>query len=284
MNQGFEKEKITGRYKIIITSITAVASIVGAVLGAKFAPVEVNVNLDGYVSRVQDEVVSQQADGAEITLNDLHKKITELQKDNANQQQQIITLENEKKELLDVITEKDRIIDTLTQTSPSSDVSNITPNQPAKDAVKLTSLTILGNNDGGTYNYVYNSLQNNDDAKSNLGEAFNSSVSMRRNGDIDFYLAGSYQTLNATISISESTKNISDYSSTLTIYSVDGNGSNETLEVLYTSPSITMGFIPDEIGPINVSGVEHLRISFYASGGVYSVPRIVLGNPELMPI
>lgn len=285
MNKGFEKEKIVGKHRIIVALITAVTaiitSLIGALLGAKYAPVEVNVNLDSYVSRAQDEIVSKQTADAETELNDLQKTITDLQNDNASQKQQIAALEEEREGLLDTITEKDHIIDALSQTAPS-DVPSAALDQATKDAIKLTSLTILGNNEGN-YNYVYNGLENSDDAKSNLGEAFNSSISMRRNGNIDFYLGNLYQTLNATISISESTKNISNFSSTLTIYNVSGNGSNETLEVLYTSPSLTMGFIPTEIGPINVSEVEHLRISFYADGYFGDVPRIVLGNPLLNP-
>lgn len=248
-------------------------------------------------SKAQNEIVSQQIATSEKTSSDLRKTITELEKenedlreriaklqeDNIDQAQQIVTLKKEKEVLYDIIAEKDSQIDALKQLSPSdSENHNSGGEMEDGNTVKLTSLKILGNSQS-SLNYIYNSLENSDDAKSNLGDAFNSSISMRRNGNIDFYLGASYRALYSTICISEGTKNIDDYSSTLSIYKVEGNGSNEELETLYTSPELTMGFIPTEIGPIDISGVEHLRISFYADGYYGNVPRIILGNPVLIP-
>lgn len=299
MNPDLEKERIKGKYKVTTTIITAVATIVATILGAKFGPIEANEHLDGYMSKAQNEIITQQNIDTQKELDGLYGRIAELQGDNETQLKQISILnkekedllaafevekenllasfETEKNDLLTTIAEKDHIIETL-QSDDVSDIADV----PQKGTVKLTSLKLLGNNEN-SINFVYTNQENNDSAKSNLGVTFDSSISMRCNGNIDFYLGGSYQALNAIICISEDTKNIDDYSSALTIYKVEGNGSDENLEVLYTSPSLTMGFIPTEIGPINVSGVEHLRISFYADGYYGYVPRIILGNPVLTP-
>lgn len=295
MNQDLEIQRIKGKYTIICAAITAFATIIAAVTGAKYAPIEVNVNLSDYMSKAQVEIVSQQEATSEETLSnlrvtitqlenenkDLRENIVKLQDDSIDQAQQIAVLEKEKEDLCDKIAEKDRQINALELPSPS-DPANLDSGGETEKTVKLTSLTILGNNQS-SLNYVYSSPENSDDAKSNLGDTFNSSISMRRNGNIDFYLGSSYKTLNSTICISEGTKSIDNYSSTLSIYKVEGNGSNEELEILYSSPELTMGFIPTEIGPIDVSGVEHLRISFYADGYYGYVPRIILGNPVLVP-
>lgn len=280
MSQELEREKIKGKYNIVVAIIPAVAGLLIAIIGgAKYAPVEVNVNLDSYMSKVRDEIISQQNIDAQKEYDKLYGKIAELQDDNETQLLQISALEQEKEELLDRIAENERLIDTLKSSANVSD----TPNETPKGTVKLTSLQVLGNNEK-SFNYVNNSRVTDDDAKSSLGEVFNSSISMGVPGNIDFYLGNGYQTLNTTICISESTKNIDYYSSTLTMYKVEGNGSDETLEVIYTSPALTMGFISTKTEPINVSGVEHLRISLDSDRALNNIPpRIILGNPMLTP-
>lgn len=281
MNQELEKERIKGRYSIVVAIIAAIAAIVGPFLGAKYAPIEANKNLDTYTSKVQNEVISQQNTDFQKELDKLNGTIAELQGINDDNAQQIAGLEKEKENLLKEIVEKDRIIDDLKKQSLPN-VPNIDPSPASKELVKLTSTKLLGNNQD-YYNYINNTQVNEDTAKSNLGELFDSSISMRHNGNIDFYLGSSYETLSFTICVSEDTKNVSDFSSTLTIYKVEGNGDDETLQTLYTSSALTMGFIPTEPPPIDVSGVAHLRISFYSDDSYHLVPRIILGNPMLTP-
>lgn len=281
MNQELEKERIKGRYSVIVAIITTIAAIIGPFISARYAPIETNKNLDAYTSKVQNEVISQQNTDFQKELDKLNGKIAELQGDNDDKVQQIDGLEKENENLLRQIAEKNRIIDNLEKQSLPN-VPNIDPSPNSKELVKLTSTKLLGNNQN-SLNYINNTQVNEDTAKSNLGELFDSSISMRRNGNIDFYLGSSYETLSFTICISEDTKNVSDYSSTLTIYKVEGNGDDETLQILYASSALTMGFIPTKPPPIDVSDVTHLRISFYSDAGYNVVPRIILGNPMLTP-
>jgi len=251
-------EQIKGRYKIIAASIAAVGTIIATALGL-------------VINRNQ-EIISQQ----DVTIEELQSEIDEVKRQNT-------ALQNENESLTqdyqDVLAELESISNQTMDTT-TGETSFVTTEQKTGEVVKLTSRPVLGNNED-FLNYINNTAVSDETAKSNLGDTFSSSISMRRNGNIDFFLDGMYKTLTFTICMAEETRDIDDYSSTITIYSVEGNGDNETVTQLYTSPAITMGFIPTESPPIDVSGVEHLRISFYADGYMYSVPRIVLGDPEL---
>lgn len=263
-------EHIRGRYLILATIITVIGSLIGATFAAKFAPIELNVNLDNYTNKVEEEIITAQnavnQEALESLKENMQLQIDSLKKENNSLKKQIEGLRENLGNTNSTLSNADPLAQPNTETPP----------------IKLTSLTVLGNN-WPSYNYVYNSLENSNKAKSNLNDTFNSSICMRHNGNIDFYLGRKYQSLNAIICISSDTKNIDKYLSTLTICSVTGNGTDEEVNVLYTSPSLTMGFIPSEIGSIDVSEVEHLRISFFADGHYNNVPRIILGNPELIP-
>lgn len=286
---GLEIERIKGRYRIMTITISAVASIITAIIattmGGKYYPIEKNVNYNNYINTVQQEAISQIETDDQQIIDRLYEEAaalreenTELKEDNRAKQAQIKASEQENKELNAKIIWLESQLDSI-----PVDPSPVDPNDSnPKETVKLTSLKVLGNTND-YWNHVNNSLENGDDAKSNLGETFNSSISMSYNGNIDFYLERNYKTLSSVICISESTKDVSGYSSTLTICKVEGNGPNETVEALYTSPALTMGFIPTSIPPIDVSEVEHLRISFYTANNGQHVPRIILGNPELVP-
>lgn len=256
-------EQLRGRYKII----TAVITTIGVVLSGIFGTVVGRNSSD----ESNHEIIMQQ----DNTINDLQ---TELNKVKNN----YITLEEEKEKLSKEYQEILTKLESMPNQAPNDD-ENAPANtieQTSGEVVKLTSCRLLGNNED-SFNFVNNTTVSDDTARSNIGDTFNSSISMRHNGNIDFLLEENYKDLIFTFSIAEETRDIDDYSSTITIYAVEGNGENETVKLLYSTPAVTMGLIPEECPPINVEGVVHLRISFYAEGNPYSVPRIILGNPVL---
>lgn len=255
------QEHLRGRYAIITALITLIGVILSALITAKYGPVTVNVNLDEYI-RNHNTSSSQNAEQETDEISFLEAENAVLNLENTNLREEVDRLEMKYTELLQ------QYVDLINELNP-------------KD-IKLTSLPVLGNNHEDL-NRVYDSPQNTGDAISNLGDSFDSCISMQSNGNIDFYLNREYQWLNAIICISEETKNISGYSSRIAIYKVEWNEDSEVLTTCYSSPSITMGFVPDEIEPIDVSDVEHLRITCYTSSFFGVVPRIILGNPVLTP-
>lgn len=260
---------IKGKYKVACAILALVGGIIGALGGSKLGPIDINIHSDDYVGTAGQEVISQQ----ESTIANLQNTYNELQAQNTALQEENQTLQAK---LDAALAELEGSSSSQTQIS----APNTAPVQTTGAITKLTALPLLGNNND-YYNHVYNTAENKDSARSSLGDVFNSSISMGADGDIDYFLGNAYQTLSFTLCISESTKNIDDHSSSITIYSVEGNGENESLTPIYSSPFLTMGFIPEVIGPIDVTGVEHLRISFYGDGKINGMPRIILGNPEL---
>lgn len=266
ISEGEKIAHINGKYGLVNTAIKSIIKALSVALGSSAVTtitITLIINYTNYVSPRGEELLSQQS----TMIEDLQNQCASLEAQNQNLQ---ISYEA-------VLAELESISDSQTQFSnPSSAV----PLQTTETITKLTALPLLGNNND-YYNHVYNTAENKDSARSSLGDVFNSSISMGADGDIDYFLGNAYQTLSFTLCISESTKNIDDHSSSITIYSVEGNGENESLTPIYSSPFLTMGFIPEVIGPIDVTGVEHLRISFYGDGKINGMPRIILGNPEL---
>lgn len=261
---------IKGKYKVACAILTLAGGIIGALGGSKLGPIDINIHSDDYVGTAGQEVISQQ----ESTIANLQTTYNELQAQNTALQEENQTLQAK---LDAALAELEGSSSSQTQTS----AHNTAPVQTTGAITKLTALPLLGNNEG-YYNHIYNNAENSEYARSNLGDVFDSSISLRENGNVDFFLDGKYQSLVFTLCIAEETRDVDDYSSYIEIYSVTGNGENESTALLYTSPSVTMGFIPESVGPINVTGVDHLRITFFYSDGVaYRVPRIILGNPVL---
>lgn len=262
---------IKGKYKVACAILALVGGIIGALGGSKLGPIDINIHSDDYVGTAGQEMISQQ----ESTIANLQTSYDELQKQNTALKEENQALQAN---LDTALAELASISNSQTQ---SSATSNAMPIQAAGTVTKLTALPLLGNNED-YYNHIYNNAENSEYARSNLGDVFNSSISLRENGNVDFFLDGKYQALTFTLCIAEETRDIDDYSSYIEIYSVEGNGETESTTLLYTSPSVTMGFIPESIGPVNVTGVNHLRITFFRPDtSPYNVPRIILGNPEL---
>lgn len=266
---------IKGKYQLVCAILTLLGTLAGGIIGvlggSTLGPIDINIHSDDYVGTAGQEMISQQ----ESTIANLQTSYDELQKQNTALKEENQMLQAN---LDTALAELASISNSQTQ---SSATSNAMPIQAAGTVTKLTALPLLGNNED-YYNHIYNNAENSEYARSNLGDVFDSSISLRENGDVDFFLDGKYQSLVFTLCIAEETRDVDDYSSYIEIYSVTGNGENESTALLYTSPSVTMGFIPESVGPINVTGVDHLRITFFYSDGVaYRVPRIILGNPEL---
>lgn len=261
---------IKGKYKVACAILALAGGIIGALGGSKLGPIDINIHSDDYVGTAGQEVISQQ----ESTIANLQTTYNELQAQNTALQEENQTLQAK---LDAALAELEGSSSSQTQTS----APNTAPVQTTGAITKLTALPLLGNNED-YYNHIYNNSENSEYARSNLGDVFNSSISLRENGNVDFFLDGKYQALTFTLCIAEETRDIDDYSSYIEIYSVEGNGETESTTLLYTSPSVTMGFIPESIGPVNVTGVNHLRIAFFRPDtSPYNVPRIILGNPEL---
>ena len=248
-------EHLKGRYAIITTLITTFGVVVAAVIGAVvgYGSGQNQPSTENYIPIAEYETLSEEK---------------------ANLEEQYSILEEKYNALL-----------TQSEEKPASEPTGpITPSgSDSKEPIDLLSIGVLGNSDT-YYNFTYDSPQvENTDTMSNTGERFDSCISMRSNGSIDFYLDHKYQSFTAKLCLSESTKNASGYYSTITIYNVTGSGADEQLEELYLSPAIKMGFIPTDIAPIDVSDVEHLRITFYTNGYTSSAPRIILGDPAITP-
>ncbi|MBU3820038.1 MAG: hypothetical protein H9864_06685 [Candidatus Faecalibacterium intestinavium] len=255
---------INGRYGIIKTLITVVGTMFATSGGIFYF-----VNNSNYITPKGQETISQQ----EADLQSLQSTYADLQ-------DQYTALEESAQNLQIAYEEALAKLESLSQTEGQTAASVAqTPEQTNGGTTKLTSLPVIGNNND-YYNHVYNNPENSGSARSNLGDVFNSCISMRDDGNIDFFLNSEYQSLTFTLCISEGTRDIDNHYSSISIYSVDGNGENESLTQLYSSPSVTMGFIPTQIPPIDVSGVTHLRISFYGDNNPYG-PRIILGDPQL---
>ncbi len=171
MNQITEKERlerIKGRYKIITAAITAVAAIasaiVGVALGGRYSPIENNVNYDNYISTAQEDIISKVTANAQATLNNLQEENIKLQEENTKLQEENIRLQENNKSKEDKITilekENRNLLIKINDLEPLDlDTADIPSNQGPGGAVKLTSLTILGNNQS-SLNYVFNSLEN----------------------------------------------------------------------------------------------------------------------------
>lgn len=261
---------IKGKYKVACAILALVGGIIGALGGSKLGPIDINIHSDDYVGTAGQEVISQQ----ESTIANLQNTYNELQAQNTALQEENQTLQAK----LDAALAE---LEGSSSSQMQASTPNTTPVQTTGTVTKLTALPLLGNNED-YYNHIYNNAENSEYARSNLGDVFNSSISLRENGNVDFFLDGKYQALTFTLCIAEETRDIDDYSSYIEIYSVEGNGETESTTLLYTSPSVTMGFIPESIGPVNVTGVNHLRITFFRPDtSPYNVPRIILGNPEL---
>lgn len=261
---------IKGKYKVACAILALVGGIIGALGGSKLGPIDINIHSDDYVGTAGQEVISQQ----ESTIANLQNTYNELQAQNTALQEENQALQAK----LDAALAE---LEGSSSSQMQASTPNTTPAQTTGTVTKLTALPLLGNNED-YYNHIYNNAENSEYARSNLGDVFNSSISLRENGNVDFFLDGKYQALTFTLCIAEETRDIDDYSSYIEIYSVEGNGETESTTLLYTSPSVTMGFIPESIGPVNVTGVNHLRITFFRPDtSPYNVPRIILGNPEL---
>ena len=261
---------IKGKYKVACAILALVGGIIGALGASQLGPNDIKISSDDYVGTEGQEVISQQ----ESTIENLQNTYNELQAQNTALQEENQTLQAK----LDAALAE---LEGSSSSQMQASTPNTTPVQTTGTVTKLTALPLLGNNED-YYNHIYNNAENSEYARSNLGDVFNSSISLRENGNVDFFLDGKYQALTFTLCIAEETRDIDDYSSYIEIYSVEGNGETESTTLLYTSPSVTMGFIPESIGPVNVTGVNHLRITFFRPDtSPYNVPRIILGNPEL---
>lgn len=159
----------------------------------------------------------------------------------------------------------------------SSSQPSASPEPPAQTVTKLTSLPVLSKDDF-LYNRVYNYKEDREDTKSNVGDIFETCITMRENGSIHYFIDSKYQSLTFTLCLAQETKYIDEGSSYLTIYSVEDNG-NENL--LYSSPAVTSGFTPRSVGPIDISGVKQLKITFYCEERIPRRPCIIIGDPEL---
>ena len=272
ISEGEKVAHINGKYGLANTIVKAIIGAFGALGGSTVTVVAITIiiNYTDYVSPRGEELLSQQ----DSEISNLQTQIVELQTQNSSLKEENQTLQSE----------LDSALAELEDSSSSqmqASTPNTTPAQTTGAVTKLTALPLLGNNED-YYNHIYNNAESSEYARSNLGDVFSSSISLRENGNVDFFLDGKYQALAFTLCIAEETRDIDDYSSYIGIYSVEGNGENESTTLLYTSPSVTMGFIPESVGPISVTGVEHLRISFFhTASSPYRVPRIILGNPEL---
>lgn len=262
---------INGRYSII----RALIALAGTALASSSITISLGfsyLNNSNYVSPKVQETISQQT----ADMQSLQSLYSDLQTQYVALEESTQNLQASYEAALAELESAQSKITALT----AAQSSNI-PVQNTGTPTNLTSLPILGNNNS-SYNHVYNTSESNDMATSNLGDTFNSCISMRDHGNIDFFLDSAYQTLTFTLCMAEETRNIDDVSSSILIYAVEGNGDTETVQLLYTSPSITMGFIPMDIPPISVAGVDHLRISFHSDTSLYyNAPRVILGNPQL---
>ena len=272
ISEGEKVAHINGKYGLANTIVKAIIGAFGALGGSTVTVVAITIiiNYTDYVSPRGEELLSQQ----DSEISNLQTQIVELQTQNSSLKEENQTLQSE---LDSALAELEGSSSSQMQAS----TPNTTPAQTTGTVTKLTALPLLGNNED-YYNHIYNNAENSEYARSNLGDVFNYSISLRENGNVDFFLDGKYQALTFTLCIAEETRDIDDYSSYIEIYSVEGNGETESTTLLYTSPSVTMGFIPESIGPVNVTGVNHLRITFFRPDtSPYNVPRIILGNPEL---
>lgn len=253
---------INGRYNVIVALIALLATIFGG--GATFYL----INNSNYITPKGQETISQQ----EANMQSLQSSYSDLQA-------QYAALEESAQNLQALYEAALAELESISQTGESApSLSSEVSTQPTGSITKLTSLPVLGNNND-YYNHIYNTTENSSTTRSNLGDVFNSCISMQNPGSIDFFLNGEYQSLTFTLCIAEKTQNIDEHSSSISIYSVDGNGENESLTTLYSSPSVTMGFIPTQTPPIDVSGVTHLRISFFCDST--PCPYLILGDPQL---
>ncbi len=167
--------------------------------------------------------------------------------------------------------------------SPASSQSSAIPEQTNPTITKLTSIPIL-RKDALSF-LVYNNEDKDLKAKSNVGDTFETCITLRAHEEesIDFYLNRKYNTLTFTFCLAQESRYDDDKFGSISICSISQqNGNEQVLAEIYASPTITSGFIPESVGPLDVSGVECLRICIYnRSNGSYSSPFIILGDPEL---
>ena len=211
---------IKGKYKVACAILALVGGIIGALGGSKLGPIDINIHSDDYVGTAGQEVISQQ----ESTIANLQNTYNELQAQNTALQEENQALQAK----LDAALAE---LEGSSSSQMQASTPNTTPAQTTGTVTKLTALPLLGNNED-YYNHIYNNAENSEYARSNLGDVFNSSISLRENGNVDFFLDGKYQALTFTLCIAEETRDIDDYSSYIEIYSVEGNGETESTTLL----------------------------------------------------